>query len=141
MLTGGHLSPMWKSIEINSRIEEHEKVEKEILKALCDASCDEHKMFSVKLALEEAVVNAIQHGNKHDPTKKIKISYMLKNGTLNISVEDEGCGFDPAEVPNCTEDQRLELPHGRGIFLMRSFMDSVYYNQRGNRVTMTKDIA
>jgi len=131
---------MWKKIEIKSLIEEHEKVEKEILKVLSEASCDEHKIFSIKLALEEAVMNAIRHGNKHDPAKKVRISYLLKNGTIKISVEDEGCGFDPSRVPNCTEKERLELPHGRGIFLMRSFMDSVDFNEVGNKVVMTKDI-
>ena len=132
---------MWKLIEIKSLPEEHEKVEKEVLAALCDASCKEHDVFSVKLALEEAVMNAMKHGNKMDAGKTVKISYLLKNNKIEIVVEDEGTGFDPDEVPDCTLDDRLENPYGRGIFLMRSFMDEVAYNDVGNKVTMQKRVS
>jgi len=132
---------MWKCIEIKSVPEEHEKVEKEVLAALCDASCDAHEVFSVKLALEEAVMNAIKHGNKMDGSKTVKVSYLLKNNKIEIVVEDEGEGFDPDKVPDCTRDDRLENPYGRGIFLMHSFMDEVTYNDPGNKVTMQKKIS
>jgi serine/threonine-protein kinase RsbW len=132
---------MRKCIEIKSLPEEHEKVEKPVLKALTDSRCDEHTVFSVKLALEEAVMNAIQHGNKMDPTKKVKISYHLDDERIEICVEDEGSGFDPNDIPDCTEDERLENPYGRGIFLMRSFMDKVHYNELGNKVILEKKFA
>ena len=132
---------MWKYIEIKSIPEEHDKVEKEILKALNNISCAEHDIFSVRLALEEAVMNAIKHGNKLDAHKKVRISYRLIDKKIEITVEDEGNGFDPIKIPDCTRDDRLELPFGRGLFLMRTYMDKVDFNEAGNKVMMSKMIS
>jgi serine/threonine-protein kinase RsbW len=92
----------------------------------------------VRLALEEAVVNAIRHGNKLDPEKKIFVSYLVEDARITISVEDEGPGFDLDSVPDPTAEENLEADHGRGILLMRVYMDEVVYNEKGNRVTLTK---
>ncbi|MCA9270421.1 MAG: ATP-binding protein [Planctomycetales bacterium] len=102
----------------------------------CDWIAD--GLFGVRLALEEAVVNAIRHGNGSDVRKFVSVRCTLSSDELSIEVSDEGSGFDPAEVPDCTEDENLEVPSGRGLMLMRSFMSTVEYNARGNRVVMTK---
>ena len=115
-----------------------ETVEKAIMEVLERRSCGEDVLFAVRLALEEAVVNAIRHGNKSDPDKKIHISYLVENARLVINVEDEGEGFDLDSVPDPTAEENLEADHGRGILLMRVYMDEVVYSERGNRVTLIK---
>ncbi len=90
------------------------------------------------LAIEEAVVNAIRHGNQFDPTKTVKIACRITPHHLWVAIEDEGEGFDPCAVPDCTCEDRLEVPSGRGVMLMRCFMNHVEFNTRGNRVIMEK---
>jgi len=108
------------------------------MEALERRGCSEEVLFAVRLALEEAVVNAIRHGNKLDPQKKILVSYLVEDARVTISVEDEGPGFDLDSVPDPTAEENLEADHGRGILLMRVYMDEVVYNEKGNRVTLTK---
>lgn len=95
-------------------------------------------VFGVHLALEEAVVNAIKHGNKLDPRKQVNISCRISRDQFWISIADEGEGFDPHAVPDCTDDEHIHMPNGRGLLLMRCYMNHVEYNDRGNAVTMEK---
>lgn len=94
--------------------------------------------FGVRLALEEALVNAIKHGNRMEPDKKVYIACVLASDEITIVIEDQGDGFKLEEVPDPTEDDNLEKPGGRGIMLIRSFMNSISYNDKGNRITMGK---
>ena len=114
------------------------RVENRVIGRLQALNYGERSLFGVRLALEEAVINAIKHGNKMDKTKKVKIAYSMDDKECVITVEDEGEGFDPVAVPDPTADENLELPHGRGLVLMRAYMDEVSFNERGNRVTMRK---
>ena len=95
-------------------------------------------VFGVRLALEEALVNAIKHGNRMDPDKSVRIGCQVCDKQVRIEIEDQGSGFDVSDVPDPTEDENLEKPGGRGIMLMRSFMSTVEYNASGNRLVMTK---
>ncbi len=95
--------------------------------------------FAVRLALEEAVVNAHKHGNRSDPTKHITVSYEILPNRLVVRVRDEGPGFDPHLVPDCTAPDRLSLPNGRGVMLMRAYLDDVCYNETGNEVQLVKE--
>lgn len=95
-------------------------------------------VFGVRLALEEALVNAIKHGNKMDPTKNVRVRWRLDNEYIRVSVEDEGPGFDVSQVPDPTDDENIDKPGGRGIMLMRAFMSVVEYNETGNRLTIEK---
>lgn len=95
-------------------------------------------VFAIKLALEEALMNAIKHGNRRDPDKRVHVEYSVDAKQVDISVTDQGRGFDPAEVPDPTADENLECPTGRGIMLMRAYMDHVEFNQSGNAVRMIK---
>jgi len=99
---------------------------------------DEEGVFSIKLALEETLVNAIRHGNKLDNDKQIRVAYGIDDDGLHIEVEDEGDGFDYDHLPDPTSPDRLELPHGRGIMLIRHYMDKVEFNEKGNLVKLTK---
>lgn len=96
------------------------------------------ELFGMRLALEEGVVNAIKHGNGLDPDKSVQIECFVDEERVIVVIEDEGPGFDPADVPDPTEDDNLEKPSGRGLMLMRTFMTRVEYHGRGNRVTLEK---
>jgi serine/threonine-protein kinase RsbW len=98
----------------------------------------ENDIFGVHLAVEEALVNAIKHGNQNDRTKKVHIIYKMSDTHVRIEITDEGPGFDPGDVADPTDDENLELPSGRGLMLMRSFMSLVEFNERGNGVIMEK---
>ncbi len=95
-------------------------------------------IFGIHLAVEEAIVNAIVHGNKLDPAKTVHVSCSVSPEVARIEITDDGVGFDPASVPDCTLDDRLEVPSGRGVMLMRSFMTRIEYNARGNSVLLEK---
>jgi serine/threonine-protein kinase RsbW len=97
---------------------------------------DRKEVFGVRLALEEALVNAVKHGNHHDPTKCVLATWHVGPNRVIIGIEDEGDGFDPHAVPDPCAPENLERSCGRGVFLMRHYMSSVRYNRRGNRVTM-----
>ncbi len=108
------------------------------------AQLDAHKwskrdIFAIHLALEEALVNAIKHGNQWDVSKNVHIDCRLSPCQILVEIRDEGKGFDPCDVPDCTDEERLEMASGRGVLLMRSFMSSVEYTGKGNCVVMTKD--
>jgi serine/threonine-protein kinase RsbW len=90
------------------------------------------------LALEEAIVNGLRHGNREDPTKQVRVRYRVTSGAVLAEVEDEGRGFDPGLVPDPTLPENLDRPSGRGLFLMRHYMDRVCFCGRGNRVVLYK---
>ena len=112
----------------------------EVLGKLKQHEWFDHDIFGVHLALEEALANAIRHGNGLDASKQVRILCNVSRYCVRIEVEDEGQGFDPADVPDPTDDVRLEVASGRGIMLMRSFMSRVEYNESGNRVVLEKEI-
>jgi len=96
-------------------------------------------VFGVRLALEEALVNAIKHGNGMDPNKSVRVSCHINDIRVRIEIEDEGPGFTPEEVPDPTAEENLERPCGRGIMLMKAFLSHVEYVGRGNMVILEKN--
>ena len=114
------------------------RVESRILSRLEALNYGERASFAIRLAVEEAVVNAIKHGNRMDKAKNVVITYSVDNEQCVVSVEDEGEGFDPDAVPDPTADENIEQSSGRGLMLMRAYMDEVKFNEKGNRVTMHK---
>lgn len=98
----------------------------------------DHDIFAIKLAVEEALVNAIKHGNQLDQRKKVQIIYRILPERFEIHITDEGTGFDPRDVPDPTTPEYLERPCGRGLMLMRHYMSEVAYNERGNSVRMCR---
>jgi serine/threonine-protein kinase RsbW len=95
-------------------------------------------VFGVRLALEEALVNAIKHGNKDDPNKRVRVRYRVTAEEFWAEVEDEGGGFDPDAVADPLADGALAKPSGRGLLLMRNYLDEVAHNARGNLVRLRK---
>ncbi|HVW02575.1 MAG TPA: ATP-binding protein [Planctomycetaceae bacterium] len=113
-------------------------VQERIIQRLEELMFSPRDVFGVRLALEEALMNAIKHGNRMDLSKSVKISCRMSPEFVRIEIEDEGEGFVPEEVPDPTADENLERPCGRGIMLMRSFMSLIEYNDVGNRVVLEK---
>ena len=102
---------------------------------------DEDSAHWVGMSVREAVTNAIQHGNKLDPVKKVEVCYEMAPERLVISVRDQGCGFHADEIPNPLEGDNLLKPSGRGVFYMRTFMDEVEFHAMttgGTEVYMVK---
>ena len=89
---------------------------------------DSESIFAIRIALEEALVNAIRHGNRLDPRKKVHVEAEVTRGRAEIVVEDEGPGFDRGTVPDPTADENLCRPSGRGILLIESYMSDVSWS-------------
>jgi serine/threonine-protein kinase RsbW len=93
-------------------------------------------LFAVRLALEEATVNAFRHGNRGDVNKVVRVGYVVTPAEVFVEVEDDGPGFDPNRVPDPLAGQNPKRISGRGLFLMRVYMTGVTFSPRGNRVTL-----
>jgi len=110
----------------------------EILSQLSQCGWDGRDLFGVELTLEESLNNAMRHGNRMDESKLVLVECRVSPERFWIRVEDEGSGFRPQTVPDCTADENLECPGGRGLALIQAYMNRVEYNDRGNCVTMEK---
>jgi serine/threonine-protein kinase RsbW len=110
----------------------------EILRQLEQLGWNGRDYFGVEMALEESLSNAIRHGNCCDANKLVLVECKASPERFWLRVTDEGNGFRPQAVPDCTADENLECPGGRGLALMKAYMTLVEYNQRGNCVTMEK---
>ncbi|MCK4463700.1 MAG: ATP-binding protein, partial [Candidatus Omnitrophica bacterium] len=97
-------------------------------------------LFDIKLCVEEAVRNAILHGNKSDKNLTIDISYVIEGDKIKVTIEDKGNGFNVGDLPNPTNMENLYKESGRGVYIMRRLMDRVDYNEKGNCVTMEKKL-
>lgn len=128
----------WREITIASDPKARLQAEREIIQAVESHGFTREAGFSIKLAMEEAVVNAMKHGNRFDRSKTVFIRYAFNGDTFHLAVRDQGAGFDYRHVPDPTQPENLMLPYGRGIMLMQAYMDHVTYNERGNEVTLVK---
>ena len=113
-------------------------VYKRILSELKANKYKQEDIFAVHLALEEAFTNAITHGNKMNSDKEVKIDYSVGLDKFEISMMDEGEGFDPSAVPDPRYGENLYKINGRGLLLMHSYMDVVEFNNHGNGVRMVR---
>jgi serine/threonine-protein kinase RsbW len=109
-----------------------------VLAAMEQAGYGERDRFAVRLCLDEAVANGLAHGNGRDRRKAVGVRCRIDADRVVISVEDEGPGFDPEQMPDPLAAENLEKPSGRGVLLMRHFMSSVRFSARGNRVTLCR---
>jgi serine/threonine-protein kinase RsbW len=115
----------------------HQLIERYI-KTLEQFGWEGRDLFHVQLAVEEAIVNAITHGNHESPDKMVEVELHISRQLTSMRILDQGCGFCPETLPDPTDDDNLESPHGRGVMLIKQMMDQVQYNPRGNQVTMIK---
>jgi serine/threonine-protein kinase RsbW len=111
-----------------------------ILDELAQLGWHKSDLFAVHMALEESISNAIRHGNKEDPAKRVQVDCELSPTRFWVRICDEGPGFKPSAVPDCCAPDRLEVPGGRGLALIEAYMTQVQYNECGNCLTMEKSL-
>ena len=131
-------TPITHSTFIQSIPSSVEDLCKKVISELREFGFSQDHLFSVHLAMEEAFVNAIEHGNKMDPAKEVRIDYTVSREKVEVFVTDQGTGFDPESVPDPRCGENLYKPNGRGLLLMKTYMDTVEFNKEGNRVKMEK---
>jgi serine/threonine-protein kinase RsbW len=127
-------------IEIDSSLEKVEETVEEILCSVNGNTLPNERLFGLRVALQEALNNAICHGNSCDPNRKVHVRSTRLKDRIEITVRDEGEGFDCTLVPDPTREENLFQSSGRGIFLMRQLVDEVRYNECGNEVTLVLKI-
>ncbi|OGW84858.1 MAG: hypothetical protein A2987_06710 [Omnitrophica bacterium RIFCSPLOWO2_01_FULL_45_10] len=127
-------------IKIPSDIRRMREVSLKILGSLKSYDLDNDRMFDIRLAVEEAVRNAIIHGNESDKAKSVTITYWIEDDKINVVVEDEGKGFDPLGLPDPTANDNIMKNSGRGVYLVKKLMDEVEFNAIGNKLKMTKKL-
>jgi serine/threonine-protein kinase RsbW len=115
------------------------RLEERIMAKLAACNYGADVTFAIKLALEEALTNAVKHGNDNDTSKRLVVRYAVSPQRTIIMVRDEGHGFAPHRVPDPTADENLERPSGRGIMLMQAYMTRVHFNESGNEVWLLKE--
>jgi serine/threonine-protein kinase RsbW len=114
------------------------EVQQRIMDAVECSGFSEPEVFGIKLSLEEALINSIKHGNKLDPQKRVKVECTVKSKFFEISIQDEGAGFEREKVPDPTAEENLTKCSGRGLLLMEAYMDEVKYSDRGRKIYMRK---
>jgi serine/threonine-protein kinase RsbW len=115
-------------LSIPSKLESVETVSSEVKEATAKIGFAEDDANWIELAVHEAVINAIAHGNKHSDEKKVDVKVISEPDSLTVIIRDRGEGFDPSQLPDPTDVDNLLKPSGRGIFYMRTFMDEVEHS-------------
>ena len=124
-------------------MEELTSVQKLVEKASRAFGLSEELAHWIELTVSESTINAIEHGNGGDPSKSVFLSISSNGENIEVIVEDQGTGFELAEIPDPTDVENLLKPGGRGILIIRSFMDKVEVTERkggGSRLRMVKNL-
>ena len=111
---------------------------RELLAALEKLGWKQKDVFGIHMAVEEAVMNAIHHGNKDEREKEVDVLIKVDNNEFYAKISDQGCGFCLLEVPDPTREENLEKTSGRGVMLIKNFVDDCQYNEAGNSVELRK---
>lgn len=127
-----------RKMVIPSKLTELPRVQQAVLDAARLLGFGKEAIFAIRLALDEAVSNAIVHGNKSDPAKEVIIEFGNDGDDFRMDVTDQGCGFCPENLPDPTHEENLTSPHGRGVMLIEAYMTEVRYYRPGNRISMIK---
>lgn len=122
---------------IPNRLDDIYELEAQILHLVEQAGYDENSRFAIRLALDEALINAFKHGNREDPGRRVHVRFAIRDEELDFEVEDEGEGFEEACVLDPRHGDGLHRTSGRGIFLIRQFMSSLEFNKGGNNIRFT----
>jgi len=110
----------------------------DVIGAMAEVGYGARDTFATRLALQEAATNAVKHGHGNEPSKRARIWWVVSASAVTLVVEDDGAGFDPDRVPDPCLPENQERPGGRGVFLMRSYMSWLRFNDAGNRVLMCR---
>ena len=128
------------SYTLDSTLASVNKAEQAVAEVAAKSGFDEDECGRIAMAVREAAVNAVLHGNRYDPTKRVTVSFETIPDSLTITVRDEGPGLDPSLIPDPLAPENLLKQSGRGIFLIRAFMDEVRFRDMspGTEITMIK---
>ncbi|MEM8947516.1 MAG: ATP-binding protein [Planctomycetota bacterium] len=126
------------SIVLPSSLSAYHDFVQGLLERLQTLGWSDKVLFGIHMALEESISNAIRHGNKEDPNKSVSVECELSPKRFWVQVCDEGEGYDPDQVPDCTSPENLERPGGRGLELIRHYMTHVDHSHCGRCVVMEK---
>jgi serine/threonine-protein kinase RsbW len=135
-MSNGSANRTTASLALTNDPDAYRDMESSLLEAVEQAGYPEAAVFAVRIALEEAVVNGFKHGCKGRADAIVKVDWAVDPKRIEITIQDEGTGFEPGDVPDPRLPEFLERPSGRGLLLMRSYMTDVQYNDAGNAVTM-----
>jgi len=128
---------------LESDLKNVEVAEEITLRVAGTAGFDEDEQHRIEMAVHESMINAIWHGNKNDSSKNVWLQFKIYRDRLEIRIRDQGNGFDPHRIPDPLENDNLLNVSGRGIFLIRAFMDEFKVeniNGAGTEVTMVKHL-
>ena len=130
------------SYTLDSTLETVNNAEETATRMAADAGFDEEEIMKISMAVREAAVNAVLHGNAYDPNKKVTLAFERTADDLVIVIRDQGTGLDESKIPDPLAADNLLKTSGRGIFLIRSFMDVVEINpsQTGTELKMIKHV-
>ena len=120
-------------------LEEMDRTTATILTAMDTAGHQDEQIRKMKIVLTELLVNAIVHGNRKNYKKKVVVGHIVDRKSAIVAILDEGEGFNPASIPDPTLPENIERPCGRGLFIVRHYVDSITFNETGNRVTIIKN--
>ncbi|HZP62784.1 MAG TPA: ATP-binding protein [Terriglobales bacterium] len=127
---------------LDSTLETVDSAEQTANRIAVEAGFAEDEVMQISMAVREAAVNAVLHGNAYDPEKKVKLDFETTGNKLVITIRDQGKGLDPAKIPDPLAPENLLKTSGRGIFLIRSFMDEVEIvpSQTGTEIKLIKNV-
>lgn len=130
------------SYSLDSSLDSVNKAEEEASKMAIKSGFDEDEAGRISMAVREATVNAVLHGNHYDPNKRVAVSFENTGNELVITIQDQGVGLDPENVPDPLQPENLLKQSGRGIFLIRAFMDDVRFRKLdpGTEITLIKKV-
>ena len=128
------------SLTLPSTLESVNSIEKTAEEFAARAGFDEDTVPNIVMAVREATINAVMHGNSHDPAKQFSVAFESTSDSLVIRIADQGPGLDPNSLPDPLAPEDIRRGSGRGIFLIRAFMDEVHFRQLhpGTELTLIK---
>jgi serine/threonine-protein kinase RsbW len=131
------------SFRLNSTMESVSEVEGTAERLATEAGLDEDERFHVTMAIREAAINAVLHGNEYDPARQVDVTFENTGTDFIFTIADQGRGFDPERLPDPSAPENILRGTGRGIFLIRSLMDEVHFRQLhpGTELTLIKHLA
>ncbi len=130
--------PNKHQVTIQGVRESFDEVQESVLELMHKFEYSDHDLFSVRVALEEALANALLHGHQGEATDVIEVSWTVTSECVQIEVVDQGRGYDPEAIPDPTATENLTLPSGRGLAMIRAFMTEVHVNELGNHLKMVR---
>jgi serine/threonine-protein kinase RsbW len=136
-------SPATVRIDFESRMDILEAIQAFVDRLATIGGLDEDGVHDLSVSVRECVVNALKHGNKLDPKKRVSLSFSMTQSAIEVTIQDQGAGFNPDAVPDATAPENILSAAGRGLFFMRAFMSEVEYTfppEGGTVVRLLKKI-